>query len=82
MEIKQVSSRGYKGYEVHVDGVLLGDVYPVLGSLNRPTGTWCYTITATGKVNWKAGRSPREALRLLINKLGIKNNPFEQETRP
>lgn len=67
---------------------MIGYVGPVIDGINRPTGTWCYTIpeyqkgiqyssagaveTMLDYVNWKAGKSWKEAAIKLAHKLGYK----------
>jgi len=50
----------------------LGYVAPVIASLNRLTGSWCYKIDGETKVVWYAGHSMREAATRMIKKLGYK----------
>lgn len=50
----------------------LGHVGMVLGSLNRPTGRWCYTMNDEKQtMNWNAGGSLRQAAIRLAHKNGV-----------
>lgn len=50
----------------------LGHVGQVVDGINRPTGTWCYTMNDEKQtMNWKAGKSFRQAAVRLAHKNGV-----------
>jgi hypothetical protein len=67
---------------------MIGEVSPALDGLMRPTSTWTYTIPNHHKgqvfdcngaheamidyINWRAGKSWKEAAQKLAHKLGYK----------